>query len=218
MVDIDKIEKRTVRSFYEDGLTEIALGLIFLLLGAYFYAEATLPPGSTVLTVVSSAAFLAVFAAAFLVNRLLRYLKRRITYPRTGYVTFKKKEAGPKRRLAAAAVAMVIGGGMAVLYGLSPSVRLLLPAVNGLLFAVAGLLVANRIGVGRFYVLAAASAAIGVGLTAAGAGDAKGVSLFYLLFGAAVILTGAAALAVYLRRNPRPADDTPDAPEGPDAR
>ena len=49
MVDIDKIEKRTVRSFYEDGLTEIAMGLIFLLLGAYFYAEATLAPGSTAL-------------------------------------------------------------------------------------------------------------------------------------------------------------------------
>ena len=215
MVDIDKIEKRTVRSYYEDGLTEIALGLVFLLLGAYFYAEATLPPGSTVLTFVSSAGFLGIFAAAFLVNRLLRFLKRRITYPRTGYVSFKKKEAGPKRRFAAAAVAMVISAGLAVLYGLSPSVRLLLPAVNGLLFAVAGLLVANRIGLVRFYILAAASAVIGVGLTAAGAGDAKGVSLFYLLFGAAVILTGAAALAIYLRRNPRPA---PESPEGPDAR
>ncbi len=33
MVDIEKIEKRTVQSFYDDGLIEIAIGLIFLLLG-----------------------------------------------------------------------------------------------------------------------------------------------------------------------------------------
>ncbi|MCK7541219.1 MAG: hypothetical protein MZV63_65195 [Marinilabiliales bacterium] len=43
MVDIEKIEKRTVRSFYEDGLFEIALGLVFLLLGGCFFAPGRRP-------------------------------------------------------------------------------------------------------------------------------------------------------------------------------
>ena len=46
MVDIEKIEKRTVQSFYEDGLFEIALGAVFLLLGGYFFAQTAAPEGS----------------------------------------------------------------------------------------------------------------------------------------------------------------------------
>jgi MFS family permease len=215
MVDIEKIEKRTVQSFYEDGLTEIALGLIFLLLGAYFYATTVVPEGSSLGAILTGLFVLVIVSAGFLVNRLLRFLKRRITYPRTGYVSFKKKEPSRKRRVATAIVAMIISAGLAALYGMSPSIRLLLPAVNGLLFAVAVLLFANKVGLIRFFILAAASAVIGLAITAAGIGDTEGISLFYLLFGGAAIISGLAALIVYLRRNPRPA---PDGPEGPDAR
>jgi len=215
MVDIEKIEKRTIQSFYEDGLTEIAMGLIFLILGGYFFATTVVPEGSALGAVLTGLFVLVIISAAFLVNRFLRFFKRRITYPRTGYVTFKKKEPSPKRRVATAAVAAIIGAGLAVLYGLSPSVKLLFPAINGLLFAVAVLLFANKVGLLRFYILAAASAVIGFGITAAGVGDTEGISLFYLVFGAAMVVSGAAALIVYLRRFPRPGDD---AAEGPDAR
>jgi hypothetical protein len=215
MIDIDRIEKRTVQSVYEDGLTEIALGLVVLLLGGYFFATTVVPEGSSWAAVLTGLFVLAVVSAGFSVNRVLRFLKRRITYPRTGYVAFKKKELSPKRRAATAAVAFVISAGLAVLYGLSPSFKLLLPAANGLLFAVAVLLFANKVGLVRFYLLAAASALIGVGITAAGIGDTKGISLFYLAFGAAVLVSGLAALIVYLGRNPRPAAG---GPEGPDAR
>lgn len=214
MVDIEKIEKRTVQSFYEDGLSEIALGLILLVLGGYFFAQIAAPAGSAWEDVLSMLFILVIVSAGFLVNRLLRYFKRRITYPRTGYVAFKKKERSPKRRAATAVVAMIISASLAALYGMSPTFKLLYPAVNGLLFAVAILLFANKVGIARFFILAAASAVIGVGLAAAGLGDFKGISLFYLLFGAAVLLSGLAALIVYLRRNPRPAAD---GFEGPDA-
>jgi MFS family permease len=215
MIDIEKIEKRTVQSFYEDGLTEIALGLIFLLLGAYFYATTVVPEGSSLGAILTGLFVLVVVSAGFLVNRFLRFFKRRVTYPRTGYVTFKKKEAGSKRRVATAVVAMIISAGLAALYGMSPSARVLFPAVNGLLFAVAVLLFANKVGLIRFFILAGASAVIGLGIAAAGIGDIKGLSLFYLIFGAAVIVSGFAALIVYLRRNPRPAAG---GPEGPDVR
>ncbi|MCX6574233.1 MAG: hypothetical protein NTX99_09610 [Candidatus Aminicenantes bacterium] len=214
MVDIEKIEKRTVRSFYDDGLLEIALGAFFVFLGGWLFAQAAAPEGSGLGAVLSALFVLVIVSAGVVVGRVVRFLKQRITYPRTGYVSFKKKEPNPKRRAAAALAGGLIGASLAVLYGLSPSVRTMLPAVNGLLFAVAMLLMANRAGVLRFHVLAAASAVIGVGLTAAGAGDLKGVGLFYGLFGAAVILSGLAALIVYLKRSPRPAAD---ASEGPDA-
>jgi MFS family permease len=213
MVDVRKIEKRTIQSFYEDGLTEIALGLIFLLLGGYFVAQAAVAAGSPLEDALTILFVLLIVTAGFLVNRLLRFFKRRITYPRAGYVAFKKKAPNPRRRTAAAVVAMIISASMVALFSLSLSFRALYPAVNGLLFAVAVLLVANRIGLVRFFALAALSAVIGVALTVAGIGGFKGISWFYLLFGAAVLISGFSALIVFLRRNPRPADDGPEVPD-----
>ena len=214
MVDIEKIEKRTVQSFYDDGLFEIVLGVVLLLLGGYFFAQAAAPENSKWGAELSGIFVLVIVFAGFFVKRILRFLKRRITYPRTGYVSFKKKEPSPKRRLATVSVGALMGALATALYNLSPSVRVLLPGLNGLLFAFVVLLIAHRVGLIRIYLLAAASAVIGFAVTSAGIGDIKGVSLYYGLFGAALIVSGLAALIVYLRRSPRPAED---ASEGPDA-
>lgn len=211
MVDIEKIEKRTVQSFYSDGLAEIAIGLIFLLLGGYFFAQAVVPEGSALGSALSVLFVLVIVSSGFLVSRILRFLKRRITYPRTGYVAFKKKEPSPKRRVATMIIGGIIGGSLAALYGLSPSLKTLFPALNGILFAIAVLFIANKIGLIRFYILAAVSALIGFAVTAAGVGDVKGVSLYYGLFGAAVIISGLASLAIYLRKSARVERENPDA-------
>ena len=211
MVDIEKIEKRTVQSFYSDGLAEISIGLIFLLLGGYFFAQAAAPEGSALGSALSLLSVLVIVSAGFLVSRILRFLKRRITYPRTGYVAFKKKASSPKRRAATMIIAGIIGAGMATLYGISPSFNALFPALNGLLLAVAVLLIAHKVGLARFYILAAASAFTGIAVSAAGVDDMKGISLTFGLFGAAVTLSGLATLIVYLRKSPRADQENTDA-------
>jgi hypothetical protein len=211
MVDVDKVEKRTLQYFYSDGLTEIALGLIFLLLGGYIFGQAAVPEGSPWNAAISILSVFVILSSGFLVNRFLRFFKRRITYPRTGYVAYKKKEQNPKRRWAAAIAGGVIGFALSGLFVISPTTKALFPALNGLLLAVAVLLFANKVGLVRFYMLAAASAIIGFAVTAAGVGDIKGVSLYYGLFGAAVTLSGLATLVLYLRKSPRPGRENTDA-------
>jgi hypothetical protein len=215
MVDFEKIEKRTVRSFYDDGLLEIALGAFFLFLGGWLCAQAAAPKGSGLASALGALFVLVIVSAGFVVGRIVRFLKRRVTYPRTGFASFKKKEASPKRKAAAAVVGGLIGVSLAALYGLSPSARTILPALNGILIAVAVLFIAHRVGVFRFTLLAGASVIIGTVLAATGNGDLKGVGAFYFLFGVAVLISGLAALAVYLRRSPLPGDEPA---EGPDAR
>jgi len=212
MVDIEKIEKRAVRSFYDDGLFEIALGFVLLLLGGYFFATAVIPKGSGIASELPIVFVLVLVSAGFFVNRILRFLKRRITYSRTGYVALKKKEISPKRRAVAAITGAVLGASLAALYGLSPSIKTFLPALNGLLFGITVFFIANRIGLIRFYVLSAVSAVIGLAVTAAGIGDIKGIGLYYGGFGASVLISGLAALIVYLRRSPKPAVDAPEGP------
>jgi MFS family permease len=211
MVDIEKIEKRTIQSFYSDGLSEVAVGLIFLILGGYIFGQAAVPKGSPWNAALSILFVLVIASSGFLVSRFVRFFKHRITYPRTGYVAFKKKDPNPKRRTATMIVGGIIGASLAALYGLSPSVKAIFPALNGLLLAVAVLFFANKVGLVRFYVLAAVSAVIGLAVTAAGVGDIKGVSLYYGLFGAAVTLSGLATLVDYLRKSPRAAGENTDA-------
>jgi hypothetical protein len=211
MVDIEKIEKRVVQSFYDDGLVEIAIGLILVLLSAYFYSQTIVPKASSLNAILTGLFMIVLVSSNFLGSRFVRFFKRRITYPRTGYVAFKKKERSPKRRAAAAIAAGLIGASVAALYGLSSSIRTFMPALYGLLFGVAVFFVAHRLGVLRFYLLAVASSIIGVAIAAAGVEETKGVFFYYFFFGVSVLISGLAALIVYLRRFPRPAAGGPEA-------
>ncbi len=214
MVDIEKIEKRTFQSFYDDGLGEITLGLFLFLFGGVLFAQTVVREKSAIYQALGLLSIIMVLSAGLLTGRIVSFLKRRITYPRTGYVAFKKREQSPKRRAAAMIVAAIIGASVAALYGLSPSVNALFPAVNGLLFAVAVFFFALKVGLTRFYVLAAVSAVIGIALAAAGIGEIKGIGFFYMLFGIAIAISGLAALIVYLRRSPKPATAGSEGPDG----
>jgi len=215
MIDIEKIEKRTVQSFYDDGSFEIALGVVFVLMGGYLYVQTALPKGSALAAIMSVAMIGVIFLAGFLVNRIIRFLKRRITYPRTGYVAFKKQPVSPRKRRRAGLFGGFMGLLLVPLLGLAPSLSALLPIMVSFPLAMIAFKIANKAGVARFFVLAALSAIIGFALTAAGIGSARGIGLAFGLIGGSMILSGVTALVVYLRRNPRPA---PAGPEGPDAR
>ena len=84
--EIKDIEKRTRQYFYEDGFIEIAVGILFLMLGGYFFATVALPATSRIKSWLDASFVLVILAGLFLVGRLVRFLKFRITYPRTGYV------------------------------------------------------------------------------------------------------------------------------------
>lgn len=215
MVDVDKIEKRTVQSFYDDGVFEIALGSVFVLLGGYIFVQTALPKRSALAAIMSIALIGVIILAGFLVNRIIRVLKRRITYPRTGYVAFKKQPVSPRKRRRARLFGGFMGFLLALLIGLAPSLGVLLPVMVGFPLAMIAFKIANKAGVARFFVLAALSAIIGFALPAAGIGGARGMGLALGLIGGSMILSGSTALIIYLRRHPRPA---PDGPEGSDAR
>ncbi len=198
--ELRDIERRTRRYFYEDGFVEIAVGILFLILGGYFFAGVWLPETSRVRSWLDSSLILVFLAGVFLVRRLVRFLKARVTYPRTGYVAYKKPEDAPRRRVVAAVSGGVIAAAFSALLAVAPSARAWLPALNGLLFAVTGYLLARRTEVTRFYVLAAASALIGLAVVLGGYQDTQGLSLYYAVLGGAVILSGLVALRLYLRR------------------
>ena len=77
-IDLRQIERNVFRDYCQDGLADVVFGAYFLLLGLL------LPAG----TVAPFVALFVVFSVP-----LLRGLKKRFTYPRTGYVELRQGEA-----------------------------------------------------------------------------------------------------------------------------
>jgi hypothetical protein len=194
--DVERAVKRSQRYWYDDGLVEVATGVVFAAIGLMFLAEAygLIPPGVSSIGLV-----VIVFAGWWLAGKAVRAAKARITYPRTGYVRYRRPEGRRKSRWVTAAIAGGMGALIAVLFTQAPASLAWIPALNGVLVGAFILVMANNLGLLRFYALALLSAAIGIGISLAGLGDILGTGLYFLGTGIALALSGVFALVTYLR-------------------
>mgnify|MGYP005849468323 CR=1 FL=1 len=202
--EVERATQRAQRYWFDDGLAEIGIGAILLLIGLMFYAEAVVPPSALPTGFSSIGLIVIVFGGWWLAGRLVKAAKARLTYPRTGYVSYARPR---KRRLGAA---VVIGAGtaalVAVLFATAPASLAWLPALQGLLGAAFTVYVAYRFALGRFYVLAVISVLVGASAALAGLGDLLGDAVYYGTMGISFIVSGLLTLYGYLRRHQRPAE------------
>jgi len=204
--DVERIERRTVQYWFEDGVAEIAFGIFVLILGLFFLGSALSPEKSTARFIFDIGLMPVILAGGWAVNRLARSMKRKLTYPRTGYVAYKRPEKRKriKKALLAGGSAGLVAALAAVFFVSKPARLDAMPAFSGLAYALALVFVSLRAGLSRIAVVAVLTAAAGVGL--AFAGWAKGLELaaFYGIVGLLLVLSGFIGLRSYLRRNPLP--------------
>ncbi len=198
--DIDRVMQRTWRYWYEDGLAEMAVGVIFFLVGLLFLAEAMMRPGA--LTSLSAVGLpIVAIGGGILARRFVASAKARLIYPRTGYVSYHRKAGG--RRLAAGAVAGAVGATLSALLLTWPASRSWIPALMG--FAIGGswLWLGYRVDLARYYALGLVSALAGAAAALAGLGDTLGCAFYFAVEGVALLVSGGLALRAYLRQTER---------------
>ncbi|MHB1415211.1 MAG: hypothetical protein ACYC1C_08160, partial [Chloroflexota bacterium] len=110
--EIERALRRTRRYWYEDGLTEMFTGAIFVLVGLSFVFEAyrllgPFSPGFSALALP-----VLVVGGGLAGRSLVRRIKERFIYPRTGYVAY-RRPPGQRSRLATG----LVGTAMALLAG-----------------------------------------------------------------------------------------------------
>lgn len=198
-------QRRAVQYWYVDGSYEIGFGLLCLLMGLYFLTE-KLVQGSRFSAIVDGALVLVFALGILLVNGLTRRIKERVTYPRTGYVSYRRPAGLPRllRLLLLAVITGLIAAVIAVLVTRPFAGFDVMPPATGLLLALVFGILAWRSAVPRFYLLAAFSALAGLGLAFAGLGNYLALSVYYAAIGLAWILCGLLTLIGYLRQNPAP--------------
>jgi hypothetical protein len=183
--------RRAARYWNIDGLAELYVGTTWLSVAMFLFAWGDMEKTSPWYKPLLIGGTLLWMAAILGGNRIVSALKRRVTYPRTGYVACAK----PKAKMWVFPVIIVA---LVATLPLGPQ-QLVLP-VTGLIGATIAIAVALTTGVKRPYVLGGLFLAMGLSLGAANVELNRGFSLLFGLAGAACILSGVLTLRRYLEQ------------------
>jgi hypothetical protein len=182
--------RRAARYWNIDGLAELYIGIVWVFVALSLYAGAHLEKASPWFKPLLAGGTLLWMAAILGGQRIVSAVKRRLTYPRTGYVACGR----PKAKLWWFPV------GILLLLGALPfgPQQLVLP-VTGLVGSAIATAVAITTGVRRMYILGALFLMLGIALGAAGVEMSLGFTVLFGAAGAAFILSGGITLRHYLQ-------------------
>lgn len=201
--DLQQLERKTVGYWFADGLVDMFVGGVFLLLGLLLAGGTLLKPGYLPAILVGVGQPLIIFLAFFAGRRILPAWKDRYVYPRTGYVEYKPRpQAYRRKRMIRAGV---VGGLMAA------SVILILPSLKeniiwfiaGVLLAIFLAVLAYRTGLYRYLVMAGVATLCGAVVSTVGLADQFRAPVFYGVFGLCWAVLGGVTFLWYLRHNAR---------------
>jgi hypothetical protein len=204
---IKKIQRQTKRYWYVDGLNEIGAGVLIFLLGLLYWVEWLLSPGDMANIITSIGQPILIIGGWLVINWAVRRLKAHLTYPRTGYVAYKRQSG--RRRVWGILVSIGVAAGVAfaaVYFGQRVGEKII-PILIGLLMAGSVIYLGYYFGLRRFYLIGA----VALGLGTAGAwldmSQTVAMAVFFSGFGMAWIISGAVTLADYLRRTQPAAEE-----------
>jgi hypothetical protein len=188
---------RPFRYFYEDGLVELAVGTLFLAAGLAIGAWGTSSPDSP-WRLLGVAVLIGIPLAGSLIFRsLVQKVKDRWIHPRTGYVEYGDPQPS-KARWVVIAGALVLAASGFFLPDRLNDMSLVEGALLGLVLATLG----HRARLGRFYLLAAIAALIGLAAALLLNSDVSGSAVTFGATGGVMMLSGACALNRYLASHP----------------
>jgi hypothetical protein len=201
---IAQAPRRTAGYWYADGLVELGTGLLLVLMAALFALEGLAPAGSL------PAAFSALWLPFLLLGGMLllglglRVAKRRLTFPRTGYVAYERTR--PVRKVLAGVIGGLVSLSLVLLLASRPEWLTALPAVQGGVVALVWFFLSYRIGVWRLALVGLVSLVAGLAASLAGLSPSIGAAAVFGPTGLASLVSGGLVLAHYLRTTSPPAE------------
>jgi len=206
--NLSDVEQRVKRYWYTDGIGELTGGGMFILLGIYFAAQQYYGENSLFSGLLQGGLVILLIGGMAIGRWLIKALKSRLTYPRTGYVEYRvDRQNSNRRRVIVAVVAALVAAFSLVFAERVVSFLNLTLALTGILVGAILIFLQGRgSGLERFYVLGGMSIVLGIALSLSGLPDGYGLGLFYGLMGFAYIISGGMVLRRYLQENPLPAE------------
>lgn len=198
--DMNQVVKRTRQYWFSDGIVELSIGGLFVILGVYFYLQSILVPGSLALLALQIGFLFVLIGLTFISRFLINKIKTRLTTPRTGYVSY--KPASKKQRITSLVIVLLIALANVILFLSTPLSMNWIPTITGVLVGTLWLISAFRVSLLRFYLQAILAFLLGGTLSLANLELYQSLALFYGILGVILSLSGGITLARYLRQNP----------------
>jgi hypothetical protein len=207
--DIDDLMRKTKTYWYEDGLVEILAGLFFVVIGLFLLADWATPQDSPLKWIFAPGFAVVTIAWILSGRKVVNWFKEKITYPRTGYVSY--KTARSASRVARGLLGGLIGAAVSLAIVASLMYRQdivrVIPLIMGAGVALLIVRIGSELGLVRFYIAAVWSVLIG-GLLAWWTADMSlSIALYYVLLGPAILAGGVVTLMRYLRASAEEAND-----------
>ncbi len=210
---VSEVTKKIQRYWYEDGIWEIGFGLINAVWGLFFLMTAPYDwhgPRALLLMLLQ----LAIMIGPFLViNRVVIFLKERITYPRTGYVAYRRPSSSS--RLKRFMLGGMIGMGVAAMVGVLAAIqaaRNSVPLFVGLIMAAMLVYLGYRFALLRLYLVAALTGLWGFVVSQLPLQDLSSTGAYFSGFGGLMMLSGSITLLLYLFHTRPTRDETSEEP------
>lgn len=194
---VDKYVKKAQRTYYDDGLAEMISGLFMAGAGAALLLVAALDlslfPGALLFLGILAA----VIGLGLLLRRFVLGLKDRISYSRTGYVSYRHDEPDYGRW-----ILLFVGVALIAALLFLPEQFNTIQFGIGVLMAAVLFYLGYRLNLARFYVVGSACFLVGLATTLWIGEEVLGAATALLGCGLLLFVSGAIALANYLRHNP----------------
>jgi len=206
--DLQKIEKRTTGYWFEDGVFDIVIGFGLAFLGLSYFAVEALQPIPWLASVAGLLQVILMMSVFFLLNRVVLRIKEKLVYPRTGEIRYRQRPKSQrlKQGMRSAALSFFFAAAFSV-FALAPRMHQILPAIVGGLFGFAFTLLALRVGVVRYFFVAAGVFVAGLGVSMLQAGFVNQTGVLFLIMGLIMMVAGGVGLLIYLKNNPLDAGD-----------
>ena len=203
-LDVKQVEQRVWRASQQDGLMEVAIGILLAATAMQIRVK-----GLTALWIA-----VLVFLAPG-----LEAIRKRVTYPRIGYVELVQEE--PKKTLRGIGVyTIVVFVAMALAFAIFGDIgdwRLWSrwsPTLSGVLLSGGMIYAAGKSGAARYYAFVVLAVGLGIAFAILFPEPPyTNLMLYTLTLGGVFILCGAITFLRFLHKNPLPAEDAADGAE-----
>ncbi|RLD98780.1 MAG: hypothetical protein DRJ13_10520 [Bacteroidetes bacterium] len=197
MGDISKIQKQTFRYYYEDGLAELAVGILFLVIGLDVWLISSVPQGKPISITAWILLPVITVAGIYGVQRFVKNLKEKYVHPRTGYIEYAAKPNRYRWLVSGFALAL------AVSFMILPYGWLLKGSVTGgMIIFIILVSIGSQVGLKRLIAVGVLSFIIGIVLAFLPFSDNASLVATFLPTGLLLILVGSWEFRKYLADNP----------------
>jgi hypothetical protein len=201
-------ERRTVQYWFEDGIWEMGIGAMNLLCALYFLIETIIPPRTLWRVLWGVTAIPVFFLGAKFMARAVRSSKEKWTYPRAGFISYRRQnDLKRSRRFSwrGAILGCAYGAAFNFLREISDfsAYLVLLALSSGLVL----LYIAANTSETRFFLLSAVIIGAGLFLAYVRVEFFIQLGIFFAIEGVALVVSGRTTFGQFVSHNPIPNGD-----------